>query len=165
MDQTSFWNRAMDLNELSSPNRLGGCAHHLGIIFTKIGAEVGQEFLEAKMPVNDRTKQPFGILHGGASCVLAETVGSVAANLSIREGLQAVGQSLDAHHIRPVVAGWVRARATAKHLGRKSQVWGIDIFSEDHKLVCSATLTMAIIETGSGSVHPILPTPDTLENQ
>ncbi len=107
--------------------------------------EVGDNFLKAKMPVDERTRQPFGILHGGASCVLAETLGSVAGSLCVEYGKQiVVGLEINANHIRPAKEGWVIGTATPLHLGSTTQVWEIKITNELDKLVCISRLTLAV---------------------
>lgn len=117
---------------------------HLNIQVT----EMGPNFLVGTMPVDKRTVQPARILHGGASCVLAESLGSIAANMVIDTSkFIAVGQSLTANHLRPAPeVTTVTGKAVALHLGRKSQIWDIDILNEQGKLVCSSRLTMAIVE-------------------
>lgn len=116
--------------------------HFLGIEFT----EVGENFICAKMPVNDKTKQPFGILHGGASVVLAETLGSTGAVLSIDTSkFNAVGLEINANHIRSVRDGFVYGRAEAIHIGRTTHIWQIKLTNEAGKLTCISRITMAII--------------------
>ena len=116
---------------------------HLDIRFT----QVDTNSITATMPVDHRTVQPFGILHGGASVTLAETLGSVAAFASIdATKFQAVGLEINANHIRSVRSGVVRGIARPIHLGRKTHVWSIEIYHEEDKLVCTSRITMAIIE-------------------
>lgn len=117
---------------------------HLQINITKIGNNT----LEGTMPVNSTTVQPARILHGGASCVLAESLGSIASNMVIdTKKLIAVGQAITANHLRPAPEGQiVRGVAKAIHLGKKSQLWDIEIFNSEEKLICTSRLTMAIIE-------------------
>jgi 1,4-dihydroxy-2-naphthoyl-CoA hydrolase len=116
---------------------------YLGIQFTEIGAD----FLRATMPVTARTHQPFGLLHGGASVTLAETVGSVASMLCVDEALYlCVGQEINANHVRAVASGTVTATARPFHLGNRSHVWHIEIRDETERLVCVSRLTMAIVE-------------------
>jgi len=118
-------------------------AEHLGIRVT----EVGYSYLRATMPVSSHTHQPQGILHGGASVALAETVGSLAANLCVDlEKFVCVGQEINANHLRPVSSGLVTGTARPFHIGARSQVWGIEIHNEDGKLVCISRLTMAVVE-------------------
>ena len=115
----------------------------LGIRFT----EVGPDYLRATMPVQERTHQPFGMLHGGASVALAETVGSVASMLCVDpERYLCVGQEINANHLRGMSAGNVIATARPWHLGGRSHVWHIEIRDESERLVCVSRLTMAIIE-------------------
>jgi 1,4-dihydroxy-2-naphthoyl-CoA hydrolase len=114
----------------------------LGIRFT----EIGSDYLRATMPVNERTHQPFGQLHGGASVTLAETVGSVASLLCVEEQYQCVGQEINANHLRGKATGTVTATARPFHLGARSHVWHIEIRDEEQRLVCVSRLTMAIIE-------------------
>ena len=116
---------------------------HLGIIFT----DIGSDYLIAKMPVDYRTTQPMGILHGGASVTLAETLGSIAAHLSIdNKKYAAVGLEINANHTSSVSEGFVYGKAKSIHIGRSTQVWEIKITSENQKLVCVSRITMAIIE-------------------
>lgn len=118
-------------------------AEHLGIVYT----EIGDNSLTATMPVDDRTRQPAGLLHGGASCVLAETLGSVASYLVIDPAhLQPVGLEINANHVRGVRSGVVTGTATAVHLGKTTHVWDIRIHDERGSLVCISRLTVALIK-------------------
>ena len=113
--------------------------------------EIGDDFLKARMPVDQRTVQPQGRLHGGASCVLAETVGSIAANLVIDSSeFLAVGLEINANHIRPVKDGFVYGTARADSIGRTTQVWTIRITDDADRLVCISRLTMAVIPMARG---------------
>ncbi|MEQ1541437.1 MAG: hotdog fold thioesterase [Novosphingobium sp.] len=115
---------------------------HLGIEFV----DCGDDWIRARMPVDHRTHQPFGRLHGGASVALAETIGSVASAYCIdREKFVAVGMEINANHIRPAYSGWVHATAQPESLGRTTQVWTIRITDEADKLVCISRLTVAVI--------------------
>ncbi|MFN8437211.1 MAG: hotdog fold thioesterase [Cytophagales bacterium] len=117
-------------------------AETLEIEFT----EITSNSLTAKMPVNHKTKQPYGILHGGASVALAETVGSIAGNLLVNDsGKMCVGLEINANHLRPASDGYVYAVATPLHLGSKTHVWDIKISNDDNKLVCVSRLTLAVI--------------------
>ncbi len=120
-------------------------SHHLGIEFIEVGAD----FITAKMPVDKRTHQPFGILHGGASVALAETLGSVASLLSLKDAVnkQAVGLDINANHIRPVKEGFVFGKVKALHVGERTHIWEIKITDIDDRLVCISRLTVAIINT------------------
>jgi uncharacterized protein (TIGR00369 family) len=109
--------------------------------------ELSKERVVMTMDVTPRTHQPMGILHGGASVVLAESAASTGANLHCPQGKSAVGQEINANHIRPKRSGTLRAVATPLHVGRTSQVWSIDIRDEDGKLVCISRCTLAVIDT------------------
>ncbi len=115
---------------------------HIGITLTKMGDDT----LEGTMPVDERTFQPARLLHGGASCVLAETLGSVAANMTIdTTEKMAVGQHIEATHLRSATKGHVRGVAKIIYMGRTSQTWRIEIFNDDNKLICDSKIVMAII--------------------
>jgi 1,4-dihydroxy-2-naphthoyl-CoA hydrolase len=113
----------------------------LGIVFT----EIGPDFLRATMPVDSRTHQPYGLLHGGASALLAETLGSSAGGLSAPEGHGVVGIEINANHLRGVRAGLVTGTARPLHVGRSTQVWEIRIEDAAGKLVCISRLTLAVV--------------------
>lgn len=116
---------------------------YLGIEFT----EIGSDYIEATMPVDHRTKQPMGLLHGGANVVLAETLGSIAASLTIDiKKFSCVGLEINANHLKSVRDGKVRGVAKAIHLGRTTQVWEIKILNEGDQLCCISRITMAILE-------------------
>ncbi len=122
---------------------LGG---HLGILFTEFGAD----YARGTMPVEPRTHQPMGILHGGASVVLAETLGSVAANYAVDPAkFYCVGQEINANHIRPVKSGLVTGTARAIHLGSRSQIWGIELRDAQDRLTCISRLTIAVVDRAS----------------
>ncbi len=115
---------------------------HLGIVFTA----AGEDWISATMPVDERTRQPYGILHGGASVVLAETLGSSAGNLCVDTTREVcVGLEINANHIRAVRAGTVTGTARAVHVGRSTQVWDIRIEDAAGKLVCTSRLTLAVV--------------------
>lgn len=119
---------------------------HLGIRYT----EVGDDFISATMPVDQRTKQPAGILHGGASVALAETLGSTGANLVVdREKQLCVGLEINANHVRAMREGSVRGTARPLHLGGTTQVWEIKITDEKDRLVCISRITMAVLDRAS----------------
>jgi 1,4-dihydroxy-2-naphthoyl-CoA hydrolase len=131
--------KVQDLNKLSQNTLVS----HLGIECT----EIGEDFLCGKMPVDQRTKQPFGFLHGGASVVLAETLGSIASGCCIDMDKQyCVGQEINANHIRSVTEGYVYGKASLIHLGKRTHIWEIRIENEKKELVCISRLTMAIID-------------------
>ncbi len=117
-------------------------AEHLGMEWT----EIGDDFIKIKMPVDHRTKQPYGLLHGGASCALAETAGSVASHLVIDSGkYSSVGLEINANHIRSARQGYVTGIATPLHLGANTHVWDIKIYDDLEKLICISRLTVAIL--------------------
>lgn len=125
------------LNQHRNDNMAG----NIGIEFL----EVGDDYLKARMPVDERTKQAFGILHGGASCVLSETLGSVAAWMCINpEKQMAVGIEINANHIRPVSQGFVTGICKPVQVGRSIHVWNTEIFKDDGKMSCVSRLTCAI---------------------
>jgi len=116
---------------------------HLGIEWVAVGAD----FLKMKMPVDDRTIQPYGLLHGGASCTLAETIGSVASHLVIDQAkFICVGLEINANHIRSVRSGYVTATCSPIHIGASTHVWDIKIHDEKEKLICISRLTVAILK-------------------
>jgi 1,4-dihydroxy-2-naphthoyl-CoA hydrolase len=131
--------------------RCAGMSTHIGIEFT----ERGDDFLKARMPVDMRTTQPFGILHGGASCVLSESLGSVAAWMTIDpDQFRAVGIEVNCNHIRAVTKGYVVGICSPLHIGKRTQVWQTDILEEDTgKRVAISRLTVAIIEQGTLSAQ------------
>lgn len=121
----------------------GTMGEHIGIVFT----EIGDDYLKATMPVDERTRQPYGLLHGGASVALAETLGSVASSLVIDTGVFiCVGIEINANHIRSARQGLVTGIATPIHLGSSTHVWDIKIHDERERLVCISRLTVAILK-------------------
>jgi len=124
---------------------------HIGFEFT----EISDGMIKGRMPVDHRTTQPFGILHGGASCVMSETLGSVAAWMTIDpEKFRAVGLEINCNHIRAVTKGYVVGECRPYHVGKRTQVWQTEIFEEDtRKLVAVSRLTVAIIEQGTLSAQ------------
>lgn len=137
----SIWYKPLTLEDLNK-NALGTMVEFLGISFVKLG----DDYLEATMPVDARTKQPMGILHGGANVTLAETLASIAANAVLNaETHYAVGLEINANHIRSVSTGLVRGITRPIHLGRTTQVWLIDIFNDQGKLSCTSRMTAAVI--------------------
>jgi len=139
---TSIW-RVQTTPEQLMERARNTLATHLGIRVI----EIGPDYLRATMPVNSHTHQPMGILHGGASVALAETVGSLAANLCVDMTQSVcVGQEINANHVRSVASGLVTATARPFHVGARSQVWGIEIRDENDKLVCVSRITMAVVE-------------------
>ncbi|MDN3689298.1 hotdog fold thioesterase [Cyclobacterium jeungdonense] len=126
------------LNQMGKDNMTG----FLGITYTA----AGDDFLEAEMPVEAKTKQPFGLLHGGANMVLAESLGSVAALLTLdEEGAYPVGLEINANHLKSVKGGKVTGRVSPLHIGKRTQVWEIKIKDQDNNLTCISRITLAII--------------------
>ncbi|HEY2720456.1 MAG TPA: hotdog fold thioesterase [Chitinophagaceae bacterium] len=122
------------------PDTMG---EHLGIEWT----ELGPDYLKAKMPVDRRTKQPYGLLHGGASCALAETIGSVASAMVIdHSAFYCVGLEINANHVRGAREGFVTGVGKPLHLGSTTHVWDIRIYDEKDKLICVSRLTVAILK-------------------
>ena len=137
----SIWRVSQTPEELNARGSRG-MPGFLGIRFT----EVGPDYLCASMPVTERTHQPYGLLHGGASVTLAETVGSVGSMLCVdAERFMCVGQEINANHLRSLSAGTVIATARPLHLGGRSHVWQIEIRDESERLVCVSRLTMAVV--------------------
>lgn len=135
-----IWNKETDIEQLQALSE-DTMVRHLGIEFTAIG----DDFLEARMPVDARTMQPMGLLHGGASVALAESLGSIGAYLCAADGKKCVGLEINANHIRAVRKGWVIGRATPLHLGRTTQVWDIRIRDEHDNLICVSRLTVSVM--------------------
>ncbi|HRI22411.1 MAG TPA: hotdog fold thioesterase [Panacibacter sp.] len=139
----SIWfNKNKQVEELDylRTNTLGG---HLDMKFT----EIGDNFIKASMPVDHRTHQPYGLLHGGASAALAETLGSIASALVIdQEKFICVGLEINANHVRGVKSGFVIGTCTPLHLGASTHVWDIRIHDEREKLICVSRLTVAILK-------------------
>lgn len=137
----SIWKREFRLEDLNNGSK-GSAVEHLGIQFTAFG----DDWLEATMPVNEKTMQPWGLLHGGISAALAETVGSGAGYLCTEGEQIIVGSEINASHLRPAFKGTqVTARATAVKLGRTLQIWQIDIRNAEDKLCCVSRLTVSVI--------------------
>ncbi|AMV73386.1 Esterase YdiI [Desulfuromonas sp. DDH964] len=141
--ETPIWFREVTVAEL---NRLAGnnMVAHLGIEFTAIDASS----LTARMPVDHRTRQPAGLLHGGASVALAETLGSFAAYLTVDDSrFSCVGLEINANHVRAMTAGWVIGTTRPLHLGGRTQIWETRIVDERERLVCISRLTIAVLAT------------------
>jgi 1,4-dihydroxy-2-naphthoyl-CoA hydrolase len=141
----SIWHDLRTVEDLNA-NREGTLIANLGILFTEIGAD----FVRGTMPVDTRTAQPYGLLHGGASVALAETLGSMGAAMCVDASeYQVVGQEINANHVRAARSGLVTGTARAVHLGGRTHVWTIDIVNEAQKLVCISRITMAVIKRGA----------------
>jgi 1,4-dihydroxy-2-naphthoyl-CoA hydrolase len=151
----TIWKSPRSVEELNSSG-VGTLVEHLGIRFT----EIGDDFIRGTMPVDARTRQPYGLLHGGASVALAETLGSMGATMCVdaREYL-CVGQEINANHVRAARTGLVTGTARPVHLGGRTHVWTIEIQNDAGNLVCTSRLTIAIIRRGSmgafSSRHPL----------
>ena len=136
----SIWKKPTTL-ELLTQSSANTAVSHLGIEFV----EVGDDFVRARVPVDERTRQPFGLLHGGVSVVLAETLGSVGAYHASPEGHRGVGLDINANHLRAATSGWVTGTARPVHIGRTTQVWQIDMVNGAGELTCVSRITMAIL--------------------
>ncbi|MET0634435.1 MAG: hotdog fold thioesterase [Chitinophagaceae bacterium] len=136
-----WYKKDLSLNDITplGKNTMGEL---LGIEWT----EIGDDFLKAKMPVDNRTRQPYGLLHGGASCTLAETIGSVASAMVVdHDRFACVGLEINANHVRSARDGFVTGIAMPLHLGANTHVWDIRIYNELDKLLCVSRLTVAVI--------------------
>lgn len=141
----SIWHETPD-TQLIDTHSKSSLVQHLGIEIV----EVGDDYLKAKMPVDDRTRQPAGVLHGGASVALAETVGTWASVFTVdRSKCHCVGMEINANHVRPVSEGFVFGVAHPLHLGKSTQVWNIEITNSEGKLVCISRLTIAVLDIPS----------------
>ena len=136
-----IWKQDISLAVLTAIHENTAVAH-LGIEFV----EVGDDFIRARVPVDTRTQQPYGLLHGGVSVVLAETLGSCGAAYASEAGHRAVGLDINANHIKSATSGWVTGTTRPLHLGRRTQVWQIDLHNEAGELTCVSRITMAVLE-------------------
>ena len=135
-----IWKQSVSPEILNTISR-DTAVSHLGIEFI----EVGDDFLRARVPVGAHTRQPYGLLHGGVSVVLAETLGSCGAVYACPEGWRAVGLDINANHLRAATRGWVTGTARPVHIGRTTQVWQIDMHNDAGELTCVSRLTMAVL--------------------
>jgi uncharacterized protein (TIGR00369 family) len=140
----SIWKQTVSVEALSAIH-VGTTVAHLGIEFL----EVGDDFIRARAPVDARTRQPMGILHGGVSVVLAETLGSCGAAYAALPSSRAVGLDINANHLRSVSEGWVTGTARPVHIGRSTHVWQIDLVNAQGQLTCVSRITMAILGPGN----------------
>ncbi len=136
----SIWLKPISL-DLLAQSGVDTAVAHLGIEFT----EIGDDFLRGRVPVDSRTVQPYRLLHGGVSVVLAETLGSSGAYFSSPEGHRCVGLDINANHLRGATSGWVTGTARPVHRGKTTQVWQIDLTNEAGELTCVSRLTMAML--------------------
>lgn len=134
------WQKPISVELLTAAHE-DTAVRHLGIEFL----EVGDDFIRARVPVNQHTRQPYGLLHGGVSVVLAETLGSCGAAYSCPEGWRAVGLDINANHIKGAVDGWVTGTTRPVHIGRTTQVWHIDLRNSAGELTCVSRITMAVL--------------------
>ena len=136
----TIWQKPISI-EFLTLNANDTAISHLGIEFI----EIGDDFLRGRVPVDKRTVQPFGLLHGGVSVVLAETLGSVGAMYASPEGHRAVGLDINANHLRAATTGWVTGTARPIHRGRTTQVWQIEMADDAGNPVCISRITMAML--------------------
>lgn len=136
----SIWKQPISVESLTRIHHQTAVAQ-LGIEFL----EVGDDYIRARVPVDERTRQPYGILHGGVSVVLAETLGSCGAAYAAPVGHRAVGLDINANHLRSASSGWVTGTARPVHIGRTTQVWQIELSNADGQLTCVSRLTMAML--------------------
>jgi len=137
-----LWQHPISLDILNATS-VNTAVSHLGIEYI----DLGDDFISARVPVDERTRQPFGLLHGGVSVALAESLGSAAANFACPSGHRAVGLDINANHLRGVKSGWVTGTARAVHLGRTTQVWQIDMVNDAGEASCVSRITMAVLTT------------------
>jgi 1,4-dihydroxy-2-naphthoyl-CoA hydrolase len=139
----SIWKTPVTV-ELLTAMSANTASTHLGIEFLEVGAD----YITARVPVDERTRQPYGLLHGGVSVVLAETLGSCGAACASPVGSKAVGLDINANHLRGVTTGWVTGIARPLHIGRTTQVWQIELRNEGGEMTCISRITMAILTNG-----------------
>jgi uncharacterized protein (TIGR00369 family) len=135
-----IWTQDISVQVLTGIH-VGTAVQHLGMEFL----EVGDDFITARVPVDARTKQPYGLLHGGVSVVLAETLGSCGAAFSCPPGHRAVGLDINANHLKGATSGWVTGTTRPVHIGRTTQVWQIDLKNDAGDLTCVSRITMAVL--------------------
>ena len=135
-----IWKQAVTV-QLLTANSVDTATEHLGIEFL----EVGDDFISARVPVDRRTIQPYGLLHGGVSVVLAETLGSCGAAYAAPSGHRVVGLDINANHLKSATSGWVTGVARPVHIGRTTQVWAIELHNDKGELTCVSRITMAVL--------------------
>ncbi len=140
----TLWKQTASVETLTAIH-VGTTVAHLGIEFV----EVGDDFIRARAPVDARTRQPMGILHGGVSVLLAETLGSCGAAFASPPGYRAVGLDINANHLRSVSDGWVTGTARPIHIGRSTHVWQVDLSDDQGQLTCVSRITLAILGPGT----------------
>jgi uncharacterized protein (TIGR00369 family) len=149
---TAIWKKPASIETLTAMH-VDTAVAHLGIEFL----EVGDDFIRARAPVDSRTRQPMGILHGGVSVVLAETLGSCGATFASPPEHRAVGLDINANHLRSATAGWVTGIARPLHIGRSTHVWQIEIGNDNGQMTCIARITIAILAPASGAASQRAP--------
>ena len=137
-----IWKQAISVESLTA-NNANGAVSHLGIEFL----EVGDDFIRARVPVDYRTIQPYGLLHGGVAVVLAETLGSCGAAYAAPEGHRVVGLDINANHLKSATSGWVTGITRPVHIGRSTQVWAIELTNDKGELTCVSRITMAVLKS------------------
>ena len=140
----SIWKQPLSVEALTRIHK-DTAPERLGLEFL----EVGDDFIRARVPVDSRTRQPYGILHGGVSVVLAETLGSCGAAFACAPGHRPVGLDINANHIRSASSGWVTGVARPVHMGRSTHVWHVELTNEAGQLTCVSRLTLSILASGS----------------
>ena len=135
-----IWKQPISV-ELLTTSSVCTAVSHLGIEFL----EVGDDFIRARVPVDARTVQPYGLLHGGVSVVLAETLGSCGAAYCALPGQRVVGLDINANHLKGTTGGWVTGTTRPVHIGRSTQVWAIDLYNDAGELTCVSRITMAVL--------------------
>ena len=140
-----IWKKSVSIAELTTMH-VGTAVAQLGIEFL----EVGDDFIRARVPVDHRTKQPYGLLHGGVSVVLAETLGSCGAASAAPPGYRCVGLDINANHLKGATSGWVTGITRPVHIGRSTQVWHIDLTNDAGELTCVSRITMAVLAPKPG---------------
>ena len=136
----AIWTKPISTDILTTTH-IDTAAERLGIEFV----EIGPDFIRGRIPVDHRTRQPYGLLHGGVSVVLAETLGSCGAAFSCPPGYRAVGLDINANHLRGVTSGWVNGIARPVHIGRSTQVWQIDMSDDQGRISCVSRLTLSVL--------------------
>jgi 1,4-dihydroxy-2-naphthoyl-CoA hydrolase len=140
MQPMNIWKKTITPTILAESHK-NTATEFLGMEFL----EVGDDFIKARIPVNERTRQPYGLLHGGVSVVLAETLGSCGAYYACPEGFRAVGLDINANHLRGATSGYVTGITRPVHIGRSTQVWQIDMFNDAGEITCASRITMAVL--------------------
>jgi 1,4-dihydroxy-2-naphthoyl-CoA hydrolase len=135
-----IWKRPISVEELTAIHK-GTAPEHIGMEFL----EVGDDYIRARVPVDQRTRQPYGLLHGGVSVVLAETLGSCGAIYCCEPGYRTVGLDINANHLKGASSGWVTGTTRPVHIGRSTQVWHIDLHNDAGELTCVSRITMAVL--------------------